>query len=133
MKLRTYRGIKEKLPIIDKVEILNKEFYYPVNLRRTNVLIVGFEPDGDISCFIGLNQQNGWWYWRGCYVKPEHRGKGYQRKLMLEGEKILKEKGITSVTSLVLTDNHYSLNNALALDYYVTGRRKENYHIKKDL
>lgn len=122
---------KNKGEIITRIKHLNK-MDYPLNLKRSNHLFVGFEDDKPV-CFLGLNQRSGWYYFRGCYVMPEHRGSGLQVRLMNQGIDKLKELGINRVSSLVHTENSLSLNNALKVGFEVTGRIKENYHIVKKI
>lgn len=117
--------------IIDKVKPLNDLYYYPINIKRSNLLLLGYEDSGEVSCFLGVNQRNGYWYFRGCYVKEEYRGKGYQIKLRNKAIDRLKSMGINRVSSLVHTENKYSINNIKKLNFTITGRRKENYHIVK--
>lgn len=122
---------KNKREIIDKIGHLNK-MDYPLDFKRSNHLFVGFVNDKAV-CFLGLNQRSGWYYFRGCYVMPEYRGRGLQVRLMKLGIDKLKELGINRVSSMVHTENTYSLNNALKVGFEVTGRRKENYHIVKHI
>jgi RimJ/RimL family protein N-acetyltransferase len=120
---------KNKGDIIKRIEHLNK-MDYPLNLKRSNHLFVGFVNDKPV-CFLGLNQRSGWYYFRGCYVMPEYRGRGFQVELMNQGISKLRELGINRVSSMVHTDNVYSLKNALKVGFEITGRRKENYHVVK--
>lgn len=129
MKIKHYH--KNKGEIIKLIEPLNK-MDYPLNLKRSNHLFVGFI-DGEPVCFLGLNQRSGWYYFRGCYVLPEHRGNGFQVQLMTTAFKKLQELGIKRVSSMVHTENSHSLKNALSVGFEVTGRRKENFHIVKYL
>ena len=122
---------KNKGEIINLIEPLNK-MDYPLNLKRSNHLFVGFE-GGKPVCFLGLNQRSGWYYFRGCYVLPEYRGRGYQVKLLKTSFNKLSELGINRVSSMIHTENSHSLKNALSVGFEVTGRRKENYHVVKYL
>ena len=129
MKIKHYH--KNKGDIIKKIEHLNK-MDYPLNLKRSNHLFVGFD-NGVPACFIGVNQRSGWYYFRGCYVLPKYRGNGLQVKLMNTAFNKLKEFGVTRISSMVHAENNHSLENALKVGFEVTGRRKENYHIVKYL
>lgn len=120
---------KNKGEIIRRIEHLNK-MDYPLRLNRVNHLFVGYDGDKPV-CFLGLNQRSGWYYFRGCYVLPEYRGRGLQVRLMNKGIDKLREMGINRVSSMVHTENNHSLDNALKVGFEVTGRRKENYHIVK--
>jgi len=127
IEIRHYH--KNKGEVIKLIEPLNK-MDYPLNLRRSNHLFVGFDGDKPV-CFLGLNQRSGWYYFRGCYVHPDYRGKGLQVRLMKQGIDKLQELGINRVSSMVHTENKHSLDNALKVGFEITGRRKENYHVVK--
>ena len=129
MEIRHYH--KNKGEIIKLIEPLNK-MDYPLNLKRSNHLFVGFDGDNPV-CFLGLNQRAGWYYYRGCYVLPEYRGRGLQVKLLKLSFEKLKELGINRVSSLIHTKNSHSLKNALSVGFEITGRRKENYHVLKNI
>jgi len=122
---------RNKGEIIKMIEHLNK-MDYPLNLKRSNHLFVGFDGDFPV-CFLGLNQRSGYYYYRGCYVLPEYRGIGLQVKMLNVSFEKLREFGIDRVSSLVHTKNNYSLKNALSVGFEITGRRKENYHILKKI
>ena len=129
IKIKHYH--KNKGEIIKLIEPLNK-MDYPLNLKRSNHLFVGF--DGEVPvCFAGLNQRSGYYYFRGCYVHPDYRGEGLQIRLMKARFKLLKSIGVSRVSSLIHIENNISLKNALSVGFEVTGRRKENYHIVKTL
>ena len=129
VKIKHYH--KNKGDIIKQIEHLNK-MDYPLNLKRSNHLFVGF--DGEVPvCFAGLNQRSGYYYFRGCYVLPDYRGKGLQIRLMKARFKLLKSIGVSRVSTLIHIENNHSLNNALKVGFEVTGRRKENFHIVKFL
>jgi GNAT superfamily N-acetyltransferase len=122
---------KNKQKVCESIEHLNK-MDWPLNLKRSNHLFVGYDDDYPV-CFIGVNNRNGYYYFRGCYVLPEYRGNGLQVRLMNTAFNKLREMKIDRISSLIHTENSYSLDNALKVGFNVTGRRKENYHVVKYL
>jgi ribosomal protein S18 acetylase RimI-like enzyme len=127
LTIKKYEGKNEKEPVYHLVEPLN-QMDYPLNFKRTNVLFISYVK-GKAICFLGLNQRAGYWYYRGCYVLPEYRGNGFQKKLMKYSFKVLLDKGISRVSSLVHIENVHSFNNCKDLGFKIIGREKDNYRI----
>ena len=59
MRIEVYKG-QEKNKIYSELEFLN-EYYYPINLKRSNIILVTRD-NKKVSSFLGINQRNGWWY-----------------------------------------------------------------------
>ncbi len=62
---------------------------------------------GAVKCYSGS------WHLRSCVVKPEHRGKGLQRKITREMIQYLVPK-TNKVKVSIYPENEYSIRNALA-------------------
>ena len=94
--------------------------------------------DGDqLAAAAALKNYMGHWYMRGCVVKPEYRGRGFQRQLLKERLAHLAGKAkIVRVT--VLPDNIYSINNLVAEGFAYDNKtkiiNKKLHHVyKRDL
>lgn len=131
MKIKIKHYHKNKTEVLKTIEHLNK-MSYPLRLNRLNHVFIGYV-DNIPVCFLGLNQRNGWYYFRGCYVEPSFRGNGFQVKMMETAFEKAKQLGINRISSLVDINNNYSLHNALEAGFQITGRKKNNYHIVKYL
>ena len=107
-----------------------EEHYYPTNFKRFNLLIMVYHNNKPVS-FCGINNRNGYWYFRGTYVLPEYRGNGLQNKMALKGYGLLRKRGIPQVTSMAHIENKISQRNIEKRGMKKTGRRKTNYHYKQ--
>lgn len=58
-------------------------------------------------------------------VKKKYRGLGIQKKLMAEGEEILKKQGYKYIMGTAHPDNVYSVNNFLKLGYKIIAEDKK--------
>jgi ribosomal protein S18 acetylase RimI-like enzyme len=71
---------------------------------RPGALLVAVEDDRVLGALIAT-----WDGWRGnmyrLAVRPTHRRRGIARELVREGEKRLRERGITRVTALVARED----------------------------
>jgi RimJ/RimL family protein N-acetyltransferase len=70
-----------------------------------------FGEDGELMAVASVKNIGANYRLRGCVVKPEHQGKGYQQVLIKERVEYLQSKGITKVRVCVFPDNKYSIAN----------------------
>ncbi|NCN86932.1 GNAT family N-acetyltransferase [archaeon] len=95
---------------LEEINQLNKEYLNEV-IDRVNYFAV--IEDSKLLAAASVKCFSGHWYLRSCFVKPEYRGKGLQRKLIQERIEYLKSK--TDVVKIsVKPTNKYSLDNIKA-------------------
>jgi ribosomal protein S18 acetylase RimI-like enzyme len=71
---------------------------------QPELFLVGeFEGRVIASAMIGFDGHRGWVSYLA--VDPAHRGKGHARTLMLEGERLLTERGCPKIMLMVRSDN----------------------------
>lgn len=94
--------------------------------RRGQVfqLVDGFLPlaTGELYCCRGN------WTLRGGWVRPGHRGRGYQRRLIRARVRHARKLGAKRVRAWVRPANVYSLNNLVAEGFRFVPGRPRRYH-----
>ena len=131
-----YFGVERNTPKTEaEFELLHEEYkkdphYYPTRFKRFNLLIFAYHKGNPVA-FTGINQMNGHWYFRGCFVLHEYRGNSLQNKLALKGYDLLRQRGVKQITSMAHIDNKFSQRNIEKRGMKKTGRRKTNYHYKQ--
>ena len=75
--------------------------------------LFGLIENGELQAVASVRCYHGHWYFRGCVVKPEWRGNGFQRILMREGIQFLVGK-TDKVRGAIYPWNSYSLQNVIA-------------------
>lgn len=86
---------------------LDSEFYAP----EGTIWFVAYEGDEWIG-YGGIQVDPEWKPYLGpSYVRPEHRGKGVQKKLLAKRIDFLEDNGYTVCTTCALHHNIYSIRN----------------------
>lgn len=108
--------------------VLDEKF----SVVEDTIWFVAYDDDDKIMGYAGI--QFNWLdmvdiYISPCFIFPEYRGKGLQRKLLEVREIWAKKNGYTVLTSCAEPDNIYSINNLLAMGYKETVRYEESKQI----
>lgn len=77
--------------------------------------------DDNLGSYLSLSteEKNLVAHMETAVVRKEYRGRGFQKKLMEEGERRLKQKGYKYLMGTAHPDNVYSVNNFLKLGYEI--------------
>jgi GNAT superfamily N-acetyltransferase len=120
---------------LPRLQELHKKYGTDDSFEFTNrhkVFVVWVE--GEIAAFAVLGQPHGYWWLRNCVVDKKHRGKGYQRSLIEERLRYVKERGGKRVCVSIDHKNVWSLNNAISSGFkFIPGGKKHNGHMYQKL
>ena len=74
------------------------------------LIFFGIISGNELLAVASLKNYMGTWYLRGCVVKPQHRGQGFQRELIQERIDYLAGR-TRKVRTSVEPDNYHSIRN----------------------
>ncbi len=99
------------LPILENMNEIN-DFTFK-GMHRVFIAKEGNEVVG----FAALQCCHGYYVFRACVVSKKFRGQGIQKKLIKSRLRYLKNINVNRVSTLVLTNNIYSLNNLISCGF----------------
>jgi GNAT superfamily N-acetyltransferase len=123
------------MPIEIKQEPLPEQDLTKVWISFSQTLWFVIYVDGEWAGYGGLNlvHKSGVAYLGPSFVKPEFRGRGFQRQLLEAREEYAKNNAIWLLTTSTEDDNIYSINNLLACGYTMVPGPRDGYYFEKQI
>lgn len=102
------KALKKHLP---EIEDLQRRTFHQI---VTGVDYFAIVEKGQLQAYGLVKCDADQYYLRGCFVKPEFRGRGLQRKLIDERVEFIRARGANAARVAVRPENSYSLRNIIA-------------------